>query len=134
MLDAISRIQSHTTHGREDFDSDEMIRVWVIHHLQIIGEAARSLPDDLRQRYPEVPWPQIIGMRHILVHHYFGLKWDEVWDTAERDLPVLKRAFEEIALELAKKPKSNAADEPIGILRPNNRPSRRGFCAGHRQQ
>ena len=104
VLDAISRIESQTTHGRDDFDSDERIRVWVVYHLQIIGEAARSLSDDLRQRYPDVPWPQIIGMRHILVHHYFGLKWDEVWDTVERDLPVLQRAFEEIARELAQQP------------------------------
>jgi uncharacterized protein with HEPN domain len=100
-LDAISRIQAYTTHGRDTFDQDEMLRVWVVYHLQIIGEAARSLSDDLRQRYPDVPWPQIIGMRHILVHEYFGLKWDEVWDTAERDLPVLKRDFEKISRGLA---------------------------------
>jgi uncharacterized protein with HEPN domain len=103
-LDAISRIQTRTSRGREDFDSDEMVRVWIVYHLQIIGEAARTLSDDLRQRYQDVPWPQIIGMRHILVHHYFGLKWDEVWDTAERDLPVLKREFEKIAQELAEEP------------------------------
>ena len=99
-LDAIAQIAKHTAQGRDAFDNDEMVRVWVVYHLQIIGEAARALSDDLRQRHPEVPWPLIIGMRHILVHQYFGLKWSEVWDTVERDLPVLKQNFDAISQEL----------------------------------
>ncbi len=96
VLDAISQVRKYTDQGRDAFGHDEMVRVWVVHHLQIIGEAARALSDDVRQPHPEVPWPLIIGMRHILVHQYFGLKWNEVWDTVERDLPVLKRDFEAI--------------------------------------
>jgi uncharacterized protein with HEPN domain len=100
ILDAIMQIEKYTGTGRDAFDRDEMVRVWVVHHLQIIGEAARSIADDLRQRHPHVPWSQIIGMRHILVHQYFGLKWDEVWDTVQRDLPNLKRDIEGMQRDL----------------------------------
>jgi uncharacterized protein with HEPN domain len=97
VLDAISQIQKHTSQGRDAFDRDEMVRVWVVHHLQVIGEAARAVSEDMQQRHTEIPWSQIIGMRHILVHQYFGLKWNEVWDTVERDLPNLQRSIMAIA-------------------------------------
>lgn len=90
VLEAIDRIQQHTR-GRPKFDADPLVQVWVIHHLEIIGEACRALSDELRGRHPEVPWAAIIGMRNILVHDYFGLNLDEVWSAAERDLPDLKQ-------------------------------------------
>lgn len=67
-----------------------MIQVWIVHHIQIIGEAARALSDEIRARHNQIPWP-LIGMRHILVHNYFfGIDLDEVWSVVERDLPRLK--------------------------------------------
>jgi len=68
----------------------------VIHHLEIIGEACRGLSDQLRDRYPAVPWAAIIGMRNILVHDYFGLNLEEVWAAADRDLPRLKEQIQAI--------------------------------------
>ncbi len=62
--------------------------MWVVHHLQIIGEASRALSQELRTRHPEVSWAEIIGMRNILVHDYFGLNLDAVWTVVERDLQV----------------------------------------------
>lgn len=73
ILEAIERIEKYAAQGREAFAQDELIQTWIVHHLQIIGEACRALPTDFRKRYPEIPWAQIIGMRHILVHHYFGI-------------------------------------------------------------
>jgi uncharacterized protein with HEPN domain len=67
------------------------VQSWIVRHLQIIGEVARALPDSIRARAPEVPSAKIIGMRHILVHDYFGIDTDIVWDVVERDLPGLKR-------------------------------------------
>ena len=58
--------------------------------LQIIGEAARLLPEEVRASAPDIPWSEIIGMRHILVHNYFGIDTQVVWDAVERDLPSLK--------------------------------------------
>jgi uncharacterized protein with HEPN domain len=91
ILEAIDRIQQRTRVSRESFDADPLIQVWVIHHLEIVGEACRGLSEELRSRHPEVPWSAIIGMRNILVHDYFGLNLDEVWAAVERDVPQLRQ-------------------------------------------
>ena len=88
--EAIQRIERYTVRGKEAFDTDELIQTWIVHHLQLIGEACRVLPTEFRQQHPEIPWGQIIGMRHILVHHYFGIDADAVWTAATRDVPRLK--------------------------------------------
>ena len=92
VLEAIERIERRMMGGRQAFESDELLQVWVLHHLQIIGEACRTAPDELRQRQPEVPWARIIGMRHVLVHHYFEIDADLVWSAVETELPALKTA------------------------------------------
>lgn len=88
--EAIERITKYTSQGRELFDRDELVQTWVVHHLEIIGEAARSIPQDFKNLHPEIPWKQISGMRNILIHVYFGVDKDIVWAVVERDLPVLK--------------------------------------------
>lgn len=90
ILEAIERIERYTDKGREEFMQDELIQTWVVHHVQIIGEAARKLSEKARAEHNEVPWPAIIAMRNILVHDYFTVDIDEVWSTIERDLPPLK--------------------------------------------
>lgn len=92
VLEAIERIERHTAQGREALDGDELIQTWVVHHLQIIGEAVSRLTTELRAAHPEVPWAQLVGMRNILVHHYFGIDVELVWQTVERDLPSLRQA------------------------------------------
>lgn len=72
-------------------------------HLQIIGEAAYALPEQLRDQRPDIPWTEIIGMRHILVHDYFVIDIDIVWDAVERDLPDLKGKIEGMLRALEKK-------------------------------
>ena len=86
--------------GREAFDRDELIQSWFVRHLQIIGEAARALPEGIRGRAPDVPWQKIVGMRHILVHDYFAVDTDVVWDVVQSDLPDLKRRVERLLAEL----------------------------------
>ncbi len=66
------------------------MQTWVVYHLEIIGEAACSIPQDFKFLHPEIPWKQISGMRNILVHVYFGIDKDIVWAVVERDLPVLR--------------------------------------------
>ncbi len=90
LREAIERIEKYTAAGRAALERDELIQTWVIYHLQIIGEAARSLSPELRDRYPDVPWSQIIGMRNVLTHRYFGIDVDIVWSAVEHDLPQLK--------------------------------------------
>ena len=108
VLEAVERIEKYAARGRDAFEQDELIQNWVVHHLQIIGEACRSVSDELKQRYAEVPWPQIIGMRNILVHHYFGIDTEAVWRVVEKDLPQLKRKVGDM---LKKLPDSSAPRE-----------------------
>lgn len=97
--EAIIRIEKYTQDGRDSFDQNELVQTWVIHHLEIIGEAARAIPQDYRSIHPEIPWGQISGMRNILIHMYFGIDRDIVWTVVEHDLPHLKSVVEAILTE-----------------------------------
>ncbi|MBI3272465.1 MAG: DUF86 domain-containing protein [Planctomycetes bacterium] len=96
IVEAITRIQAYAPRGRAAFDSDELLQTFIVHPLQILGEAASRLPVHMRNRYPEVPWPKILGMRNILVHSYFRIGLDVVWAVVENDLSDLKPQMEAI--------------------------------------
>jgi len=100
VLEAIGKIEEYAARGREAFDADELIQTWIVHHVAIIGEAARALSVEFRACYPEVPWREIVGMRSILVHHYFEIDAEAVWAVVERDLPDLKRMMHKILEQL----------------------------------
>jgi uncharacterized protein with HEPN domain len=100
ILDAIEQVEKYTSRGRAIFETDELVQVWVVHHLQIIGEAARALPEELKQAHPEIPWPVIVGMRNIIVHEYFIYDLNEAWKVAEKDLPDLKQKITAILDEM----------------------------------
>jgi len=100
ILEAIEKIEQYTDRGRQAFDTDEMFQVWVVYHLQILGEAANKLSPEIRTQYPVVPWTQIVGMRNVLVHDYFGIDLDVVWSVLERDLPQLKPQIAAILRDL----------------------------------
>lgn len=89
--EAIERIEKYAERGHEAFERDELIQTWILHNLQILGEAARAISADFKQQHSEVSWQQIAGMRNILVHDYFGIDASIVWEVVERDLPILKQ-------------------------------------------
>jgi uncharacterized protein with HEPN domain len=74
---------------RSDFDRDEVLALALTHLLQIIGEAARRVGPEYRSQHPEVPWAEIVAMRHRVVHDYLNIDQDIVWDVVDRDLPPL---------------------------------------------
>jgi uncharacterized protein with HEPN domain len=94
IYEAIGKIEQHTSRDIEAFADDEMQQVWVIHHLQIVGEAAYGLSQQFKASHPQIPWEQIIGMRHVLIHGYFEIDMDIVWAVIEKDLPALRSAIE----------------------------------------
>jgi uncharacterized protein with HEPN domain len=100
ILEAIERIEKYAKQGKGAFEADELIQTWIVHHITIIGEACRSLPNEFQAAHANVPWADIIGMRNILVHHYFGIDTDAVWSVVERDLPELKFDVETILKNL----------------------------------
>jgi uncharacterized protein with HEPN domain len=89
--DSIEQIEKYSVRGRQAFNSDELIQVWILHHLGIIGEACRGLSDAFRLRHPDEIWSNAISLRNVLVHHYFGIDNEAVWAVVERDLPLLKQ-------------------------------------------
>jgi uncharacterized protein with HEPN domain len=98
MLEAIYRVEKYASQGREAFDADELIQVYVLHYLQILGEAAYKVPPEFRKKHPDIPWNLIQGMRHILVHDYFQVDLEVVWGVVEKDLPDLKQKLQDISL------------------------------------
>ena len=95
ILEAIERIEKYTARGRSAFDEDELIQTWVLHHLQIIGEAVRALSPETTSRTEEIEWSRMVGMRNILVHNYFGIDTEVVWAVIENDLQALKSKIQD---------------------------------------
>ena len=92
ILMACRKIEAIVAATSEDsFLRDEVMPPAVLHHLTVIGEAISRLSVELRGRYPDVPWRQIIAMRHRIVHAYFDLDWQILWDAAIDDIPALRR-------------------------------------------
>ena len=96
ILEAITAIERYRDRDMQTFERDELLQTWFLHHLLIVGEAARALPEDVRALAPEIPWSKIIGMRNILVHGYFEIDTEIVWDAATRDIPALKVSVERL--------------------------------------
>jgi uncharacterized protein with HEPN domain len=102
ILDAIDAIERKIVLDKKAFSQDEMIQVWVVHHIQIIGEAAAGLSKELRERHADIPWADIISMRNVLVHHYFGIDYEQIWDTVMIDIPALKKEIMKIVKQSKK--------------------------------
>ena len=78
IVEAIERIEKYAAEGKAAFEADELIQNWMVNHISVIGEACRSLSPEFQAYHSSVPWADIIGMRNILVHHYFGIDEDAV--------------------------------------------------------
>lgn len=86
---------------REDLDSNEMLRLALTHLVELVGEAASQVPTDVQAQYPQIPWPEVIGMRHRLIHGYDLVDYDVLWDTILINLPRLIATLDEILKEEA---------------------------------
>src|SRR2546429_6201467 len=96
ILEAIDRIERDGQRGRQVFDSEELIQSWIVHHLQILGEASRELSEDFKAKNPQVPWKSIIGMRNVLVHDYMNIDLDVAWTAAPVHAPPLRAQVEQM--------------------------------------
>jgi len=94
ILEAIGGVERYAARGHDAFRHDELLQVWMVHHLQIIGEAAAGLSSAFRESHADVPWVDIIALRNVVVHQYFGVDLQQIWDTVEQDVPALKVAVE----------------------------------------
>lgn len=84
----------------QEFAGDEILLDATVRNLQNIGEAVRCLPEQTRALRPEIPWQRIVGLRHLLVHHYFGVDEEIVWDLAVNRCPEMLEAVTDIVSKL----------------------------------
>lgn len=97
MLESAQKAMDFATGlSRQAFDADEMRQLATTRLLQIIGEAANKVSNEFQQQYPQIPWKQIIGMRHRLVHNYADVDQDVLWQTLQGDLPALAEVLKSI--------------------------------------
>jgi uncharacterized protein with HEPN domain len=104
ILEAIAAIERHVNYDRASFEQDELRQAWFLRHLQIIGEAARALPVEVRAMARDIPWPKIIGMRNVLVHGYFQIDTDIVWQAVTNDVPALKPPIQRLLAAIQNQP------------------------------
>jgi uncharacterized protein with HEPN domain len=84
----------------EDFIKDDKTVFAVIRAIEVIGEAVKNIPDEIQDKYPDIPWREMIGMRNKVIHAYFGVDNKKVWKAIKEEIPPLKSTFEKMLEEL----------------------------------
>jgi uncharacterized protein with HEPN domain len=97
ILEAISSIECFVL-GKDlhDLETDDMLQSAVIRKFEIIGEAAKRVAEEVKDKSPEIKWKHLAGMRDVMIHDYFFLEIPIIWNTIQKDLPVLKVQVEQL--------------------------------------
>jgi uncharacterized protein with HEPN domain len=82
--------------SKRQFMKDETLKRAFVRSIEIIGEASKKVPNDLKQKYPGIEWRSMAGMRDRLIHGYFGIDYQVVWDVVHNEIPRLKKAIEQM--------------------------------------
>jgi len=97
ILDSINDVENFIDGMEfEDFIKDKKTIYSVVRAIEIMGEAAKNVPEQVRKKYPDVPWKPIAGMRDKLIHGYFGVDLEILWETAKDDVPQLKTSISKV--------------------------------------
>lgn len=103
ILGSIEKIEAFSKNlSKEDLSKSELNQYAIIRAIEVIGEAAKNLPDSLKNKYSHIPWKEIVGTRDKIIHHYFGVDLDVIWDIIKGDLPKLKKEIKKILEEKEK--------------------------------
>ncbi len=98
ILEAIQQIESYTLNmSYEDFARNRMVLDAVLRNLEIIGEAVKNIPYDAKKKYRSIEWKKIAGLRDILIHEYFGIDVEIIWDIVKNKVPQLKMLLKQIS-------------------------------------
>jgi len=97
ILESIGLIETYIgDNSKEKLENNQKLKDSIVRRLEIIGEAVKNIPDSFREKYPGVPWKKIAGLRDIIIHTYFDIDSDIVWDIIKKDLPDLKQNIQKI--------------------------------------
>ena len=99
--EALAQLRVYAEEGRTNFFADRKTQDAVIRNFEVLGEAAKRLSTATTSRKPEIPWQQMAGTRDRLIHGYFTVKLELLWDVMETDLPALTRAIDELLADLS---------------------------------
>ncbi|MBU4561402.1 DUF86 domain-containing protein, partial [bacterium] len=104
ILECIKRIEEYTEGITKDvFFNSTQIQDAIIRRIEIIGEAVKNIPGDIKDKYPDIPWKQIAGMRDILIHEYFGIDIELTWEVAKEEIFELKKKILSVKEDLKEK-------------------------------
>ena len=104
ILESIELIENYTANKTiSDFIESVQLQDSIIRRIEIIGEAVKNLPAEVKSNYPDVPWKNIAGMRDVLIHKYFGIDLELTWQVVQKDIPDLKREILKIKQDLQNK-------------------------------
>jgi len=100
ILNAIQKIEKYTKNlSFNGFVKNELVQDGVLRNLEVIGEAVKKIPDEVKNKNPEIEWRKIAGLRDILIHEYFGIDLNIVWDIIKNKIPELKKKVLKIISE-----------------------------------
>ena len=104
LQDILSNIEHAETFAAslslDEFIQNYQVNYAVVRCLEIIGEACKQIPQTMRNKYPEIPWQRIIGVRNVIVHEYAAVDLEIIWETVKNDLPILKNQIQQIITDL----------------------------------
>jgi uncharacterized protein with HEPN domain len=101
VLESMNRIETYLTGVTyNQFIENQLIIDATIRNLEVIGEASKYIPEEIKERYPMIPWRKMTGLRNILIHEYFGIDEENVWEIASNNLPQTKQEIEKIIKDL----------------------------------
>jgi uncharacterized protein with HEPN domain len=106
ILFSIEKIEKYSKNSNfDDFCKNDMLIDAIVRNFEVIGEAAKNIPNKVKETYPEVEWKKVMAFRNVLIHEYFGIDLESVWDTVKKNIPSLKSEISKIIREEKQKGK-----------------------------